>query len=129
MIDSSAWIDFLRGAKGGQRERVRQLISSSDDVTTDPVILEVVGGGRSSAEVETLVGLLGHAEYVAQVPHADVFEAVELYQTCRAAGETIRALNDCLIAAIALRADLPVLHNDRDFDVLARHTGLKAIRA
>ncbi len=31
---------------------------------------------------------------------------------------------DCLVAAIAIRADVPVLHADRDFDTLARHTDL-----
>ena len=32
---------------------------------------------------------------------------------------------DCLIAAVAIRAGIPVLHNDKDFDVLARHTDLQ----
>jgi hypothetical protein len=27
---------------------------------------------------------------------------------------------------VALRTSVPVLHADRDFDVLARHTGLRA---
>ncbi len=32
---------------------------------------------------------------------------------------------DCLIATLAIRADVPVLHAGADFDVLARHTGLQ----
>ena len=40
-------------------------------------------------------------------------------------GETVRKLIDCLIGAVAIGADVPVLHNDDDFDVLARHTDLK----
>ena len=32
---------------------------------------------------------------------------------------------DCLIAAVAIEADVPVLHADTDFDVLARHTQLR----
>jgi predicted nucleic acid-binding protein len=34
----------------------------------------------------------------------------------------------CLIAATAIDADLPVLHADADFDVLARHTSLRVVR-
>ncbi|MXY43135.1 MAG: PIN domain nuclease [Dehalococcoidia bacterium] len=30
-----------------------------------------------------------------------------------------------LIASTAIRAGMPVLHNDFDFDVLARHTELR----
>ncbi len=37
-------------------------------------------------------------------------------------GETVGALTDCLIAAVAIRSGSSVLHADRDFDVLARHT-------
>ena len=40
----------------------------------------------------------------------------------------MRTLTDCLIAVVALRESLPVLHADRDFDVLARHTSLLAER-
>lgn len=34
---------------------------------------------------------------------------------------------DCLIAAVALRLGLPVLHRDRAFEVLARHCGLQTV--
>ncbi len=34
-------------------------------------------------------------------------------------------MNDCLIAAVAIRNDVPVLHHDTDFDVLARYTPLR----
>ena len=55
----------------------------------------------------------------------DYEEAVALYRTCRRQGETVRRLIDCLIAALAIRAGVPVLHADSDFDVLARHTPLR----
>jgi hypothetical protein len=32
---------------------------------------------------------------------------------------------DCLIAATAIRTSTPVLHADRDFETLARHTTLQ----
>jgi predicted nucleic acid-binding protein len=34
-------------------------------------------------------------------------------------------MTGCLIAAVAIRNDVPVLHHDADFDVLARHTPLR----
>jgi predicted nucleic acid-binding protein len=48
-----------------------------------------------------------------------------LYRRCRANGETVRKLIDCLIAAIAIRNEMRLLHQDADFDVLERHTELK----
>ena len=48
---------------------------------------------------------------------------------CAAArAKTVRRMMDCLIAAVAIRADAAVLHNDSDFDTLARHAGLKVDR-
>ena len=40
----------------------------------------------------------------------------------------MRRLIDCLIAAVAIGADVAVLHRDDDFDVLARHTELDIVR-
>ena len=51
------------------------------------------------------------------------------YRTCRRNGDTVRKLVDCLIAAVAIRADVELLHADADFEALARHTPLRlAIR-
>ena len=52
-------------------------------------------------------------------------DAAALYRLCRREGETVRKLIDCLIGAVAIRANETILHNDADFDVLARHTDLK----
>ncbi len=55
----------------------------------------------------------------------DFDRAAVLYRQCRRRGETVRVLMDCPIGALAVRADLPVLHRDGDFDALARYTPLR----
>jgi predicted nucleic acid-binding protein len=127
LVDSSAWVEYLRRTGSAQHKRVRTLIESSEDATTDPVMLEVVAGGRGLTMTRSLSRLLARAQYLPQRPHEDVLSAVDIYQRCRVAGETVRSLNDCLIAAIAIRTDTPVLHLDRDFDVMARHTPLQVV--
>jgi len=47
-------------------------------------------------------------------------EAARIYGACRAAGVTIRSSVDCLIARIAIEHDLALLHDDRDFEDIAR---------
>jgi len=125
LVVSSAWVEYLRRTGSAYHFRVRALIESSEDATTDPVMLEVVGGGRSATMTRALSRLLARAHYVPQRSHEDVLNAIDIYHRCRVAGETVRSLNDCLIAAIAIRNDIPVLHADRDFDVMARHTPLQ----
>ena len=58
----------------------------------------------------------------------DFEAAAELYRACRTKGATVRRLMDCLIAAVAIRENASILHNDLDFEVLARHTRLQAER-
>ena len=42
-------------------------------------------------------------------------------------GVTPRRLNDCLIAAVAIRDDMELLHDDRDFENIARLTSLRTL--
>jgi predicted nucleic acid-binding protein len=58
----------------------------------------------------------------------DYEEAAALFRVCRHRGEHVRKLIDCLIAAVAIRADIPLLHTDADYEVLARHTALRIDR-
>ena len=52
-------------------------------------------------------------------------EAAFLYRLCRVNGTTIRSMVDCLVAAVGIRHDVPVLAKDRDFEALASHTPLR----
>ncbi len=54
--------------------------------------------------------------------------AADIYRSLRRKGITIRKPIDCMIAAVAIENGLLLLHNDRDFDELARHTALKTLR-
>ena len=52
-------------------------------------------------------------------------EAVALYRSARPSGLAIRSSVDCLIAPRALRHDVTVLHQDRDFSALTRVSPLR----
>jgi predicted nucleic acid-binding protein len=86
--------------------------------------MEVLAGARNKSHLRELRGLLARTSLVPTYP-IDYEDAAALYRTCRRSGETVRKLIDCLIAAVAIRAELPVLHADADFDALARHTALR----
>lgn len=90
----------------------------------DPVRMEVLAGARDEWHLERLQRLLARTVLI-PTESADFDAAAELYRRCRRAGETVRSFIDCLIAAVAIRAGLPVLHSDVDFTALARHTELQ----
>ena len=122
IIDTSAWIEFLRDTGSSACAEVDRLLADGAAVT-EPVVMEILAGARDEAHLHALRGLLGRAELLG-CQAADFDTAARLYRLCRRRGETVRKLIDCLIAAVALRHGSPVLHVDADFDVLARHVGL-----
>jgi len=123
LVDTSAWVEFLRDTGSDVCGRVDVLLAG-DIVTCDPVRMEVLAGARNEIHLTDLRRLLARASVVA-TEAVDYEEAATLFRTCRRGGDTVRKLIDCLIAAVAIRADVPVLHADTDFDVLARHTTLR----
>jgi len=123
LVDTSAWVEFLRDTGSPICMRVDDLLDGQI-ATCDPIRMEVLAGARDESHLNALRRLLARASVVDLVP-GDYEDAAALYRTCRRRGETVRKLIDCLIGAIAIRADVPVLQADSDFDVLARHTSLQ----
>ncbi|MGH9155352.1 MAG: type II toxin-antitoxin system VapC family toxin [Acidimicrobiales bacterium] len=123
LIDTSAWVEFLRDTNSAVCQRVDSLLGA-EIATCDPIRMEVLAGARDERHLNHLRRLLARASVIPVGP-TDYEEAATLYRTCRRHGETIRRLIDCLIASTAIRAQVPVLHADSDFDALARQTPLQ----
>lgn len=123
VVDTSAWVEFLRNTGSAVCARVDHLLDS-DIAVCDPIRMEVLAGAREEAHLTSLRRLLARTSMIPTGP-VDYDEAAALYRACRRDGETVRKLVDCLIAATTLRVGLQILHADADFDVLARHTPLR----
>ena len=121
LVDTSVWIDFLRGTSTVQVATLEALLEGEDLVGTAPIILqEVLQGADSPARFEQwrreFSGLMC---YLPLDPIDTHVEAARLYAACRRAGKTPRSSNDCLIARIAVEHDLMLLEDDRDFEAIA----------
>jgi predicted nucleic acid-binding protein len=124
LADSSVWIEFLRRSGHPSHRTVAELAPRGRVAVTDPVIMEVLAGIRGS-QVDRHRARLLALPFMPVEGLSDFEAAAEIYRQCRAGGETVRSLIDCLIAAVAIREDVELLHNDADFDVIARHTPLR----
>lgn len=87
----------------------------------------MLAGARSEAD---LVRLRAHfLDLPMLAATLDIYaQAGELYARCRWAGITPRSPHDCLIAVTAVEYDVPLLHDDRDFESIARvEPGLRLV--
>src|SRR5919205_2571482 len=101
LIDTSAWIEFLRDTGSPVCRRVDDLLD--DEIATcHPIRMEVLAGARDERHLNDLRRLLARASLLPT--RAGLYEqAAALYRACRQGGETVRKLIDCLIAATAIR--------------------------
>ncbi|MEM9748747.1 MAG: PIN domain nuclease [Actinomycetota bacterium] len=123
LVDTSAWIEFLRGNASATADEVDRLLAHEIAVC-DAVSMEVLAGARDDAHLRSLRGLLARATRLPTFA-SDYDDAAALYRRCRRSGVTVRRMIDCLIGAVAIRAGVPVLHADVDFDHLATVTDLQ----
>ena len=124
--DSSAWVEFFRSTGSSVHLTVRRLLSERAELaTTEVVIFELLAGCRSSQEQTALRARFAAFPVLVLGGLAGFEAAAELYRTCRAGGETLRGLLDCLVAAPVIRANATLLAADRDFEALARHSPLR----
>jgi predicted nucleic acid-binding protein len=126
LADTSAWVEYLRATGSPVHRRMRQLIGADAGVvTTDVVVMELLAGATKDERLTELHRALLHFEHLPIDPLDDFETAADLYRRCRRGGETVRTLLDCLVAAVALRTGAAVLHQDRDFDAIARQSPLQ----
>jgi predicted nucleic acid-binding protein len=126
LADTTAWVEYLRATRSPVHLRLRKLIADEGELaTTEVVMMELLAGEASPEGMARLRRLLGRFELLPVEGLADYEAAGELHRRCRAGGETVRNLTDCLIAAVAMRHRATLLHRDHDFEVIARHAPLR----
>lgn len=125
LVDSSAWIEFHRATGSRVDLRLTSAIENDEPLATmGLVVLETLAGARDERHARDLRRLLDRCRFLPLEDPFDFESAAALYRACRREGTTIRRLPDCLIAAVAIRTGAMLLHQDADFDAIARHAPL-----
>lgn len=122
LVDTSAWIGLLRSADRPAVHDLKRMLDSETTVALTPLILqEILQGAGSDARFATLQRFFADLPLLASSDLAAThIAAAHLYSRCRWAGVTPRSSNDCLIARQAVEHDVALLHDDRDFEAIAR---------
>jgi predicted nucleic acid-binding protein len=125
-VDSSVWIDHLRGNLTTQNDRVTRMLRAGADVAlTDVVYMELMKGVRTAGDLARAKLLIGQTTILTLGGLDDFDFAADLYRRARSAGKTVRNISDCMIAAVCIREGVPLLHDDADFDRIADVSELK----
>ncbi len=126
VVDTSVWIDVLNEVESERAIRCAGLVRDGAPVAlTDVVLTEVLQGLRTDREAQLVEARLRAFPVLRLQALEDFALAASLYRAARRQGVTIRRTLDCLIAAVCVRENAPILHADMDFDRLAGCTALR----
>ena len=121
LIDSSAWIEYLRDTNSRACNEVDRMWHSDPGsvATTEPVVMELLAGANSDRLFGRIEKLMSGMQQLPVDASVDYRDAAIAYRAVRKGGHTVRKTMDCLIAVVAARTGATLVHRDRDFDVLA----------
>jgi len=124
LADTSVWIDFFNKNETDSLEKFEFHIQNNDDICVAGIIqTEVLQGIKSSKQFNQIQSHLSNMIFL-EMPRNGYVLSANIYRTLRQKGKTIKSLGDCLIASVAILNNVPLLHSDRDFDVISKYSNL-----
>src|SRR5205823_13897483 len=124
VVDTSVWIDFLNGRSTSHVGRLRAVLGTDEIIVRDLMLCEVLQGLDSERAARAVEALLRRFEIVSMGGGTIAVARGANFRSLRRRGITVRNSIDLLIGTWCIENDRPLLHNDSDFQPLARHRGL-----
>ncbi|MGV3761232.1 type II toxin-antitoxin system VapC family toxin [Parapedobacter sp.] len=125
IFDTSVWIDFFNKKPTPEAHLLEAYILEDGEIFITPTILqEVLQGIRHDNKYEQIKDTLSYFRLLEIPGYQATTGTAELFRSLRKHGVTIRKSNDCLIAYYAIWYDVPLVHVDRDFDLMVGHSEL-----
>lgn len=124
IVDTSAWVEYFRD---GEPSVVRHLEQSLDqDLVTigDLIYCEVMLGIRSPQQRRESSAFFSRLPRYEMVGFAIAEQAAQNYRRLRSLGVTVRKTVHVLIGTFCAMNGFPLVHYDRDFDLMVKHIGL-----
>lgn len=129
VVDSSVWVDFFNKKKSDEIDTLKKWMEQQQVVSCIYVLPVIYQEVLQGIKEDKLYNLVKEVIQGFNFPDFNMYEAAEnaaaIFRKLQRKGITIRKQNDCLIAAIWIMLYYKLMHKDRDFDNIAKHTSLK----
>lgn len=118
LVDTSVWVRYLRNVPGRAADELEKAFSRPSEIRIcAPIRMELEMADDVPSRRRARRSYLGFESILSE--DADFDEAARIFNDARRSGYTIRSRIDLLIAAIAGRAGVRLVHCDSDFDRIA----------
>jgi predicted nucleic acid-binding protein len=124
IVDTSAWIEYFRGGLPDVVKKVERCLDRDLVGIGDLVYCEIMQGIRSPRERDEVSSLLLALPQFDMVGFTIAEKSAANYRLLRSKGVTVRKTIDILIGTFCSEHGLKIVHNDSDFDLMAKYIGL-----
>lgn len=128
LVDSSVWVDYFNGKKTSQTDWLDSSLGNTPIVMGDLILTEVLQGFQSDKDYKTASDLLLRIPFMPMSGKDIALESAASYRLLRRKGITVRKTIDVIIGTFCIHYQLPLLHDDRDFDPMVKFLGLEIIQ-
>ena len=128
LVDSSVWIDYFNGNKTLQTDWLDSSLGNTPIIMGDLILTEVLQGFQRDKDYKTARDLLLRIPFMPMGGQDVALESAANYRLLRRKGITVRKTIDVMIGTFCIHYQLPLLHDDRDFDPMVKYLGLKVIQ-
>ena len=119
LVDTTVWIDLFLGRETPCIYQLENLIANKQDLCTCGMIMtEILQGISNDTEYRKTLTVLSELLYL-PMDQSIFIHASKIYRDLRKKDITIRKTIDCMIASLCLEHGVQLLHNDRDFTLIA----------
>ncbi len=127
IVDSSVWVNYFNGTTTWQVEILDQMLQQIPVLTGDLILIEVLQGFRIDKDFRKAKKVMSILPCKKMVGPSIAIQGAENYRKLRKKGITVRKTIDVIIGTFCITENIPLLHDDKDFDTMAEHLGLKTI--
>lgn len=127
VVDSSVWIAHFRNAISPSVKTFREAPKPEQFITGDLMLLECMQGARNEAHAAQIEATLRAFAIEPMLNDVLAVEASRNFRRLRALGLTPRKTTDLIIATFCIAHGYPLLHQDRDFEPMVQHLGLRTL--
>ena len=127
MVDTSVWIDYFNGEITWQTDRLENLLSDVPIIMGDLILTEILQGFRSDNDYKTAKSFLSELPFHRMGGYQVAVQSAQNYRSLRKKGVTVRKTIDVIIGTYCILENLPLLHDDRDFEPMVSHLTLKVV--
>ncbi len=127
LVDSSVWINYFNGIDTWQTELLDQLLVEVPILIGDLILTEVLQGFRDDRDFENAKNALSVLPFRQIGGHEVALRSAQNYRILRKKGITVRKTIDIIIGTFCIIENVPLLHDDKDFEPMEKHLSLKTL--